>query len=121
MYCSLNEKINTSDYFFTGLYRPPTDRYRAEQSRPQASGKQSNRSSYTFSTHHTMEDITARSDLVEDEKIENEGESVDEWGPPEYYHSNVNVDEVLKELVERKSKLQSFTQFNLDYAVDVSI
>lgn len=59
--------------------------------------------------------------MVEEEKIENEGESVDEWGPPEYYHSNVNVDEVLKELVERKSKLQSFTQFNLDYAVDVSI
>jgi len=44
-----------------------------------------------------------------------------EIGRPEYYSSAVSVDEVLKELVERKSKLQSFTPFNLDYAVEVSI
>jgi len=63
-----------------------------------------------------MEDTGA-----EDASEQNEAEENEEWGPPEYYSSAVNVDEVLKELVERKSKLQSFTPFNLDYAVEVSI
>lgn len=67
-----------------------------------------------------MEDATVHKELAEVEEKEEEVKDADEWGPPEYYHSKVNVDDVLKELVERKSKLQSFTQFNLDYAVDVS-
>lgn len=54
------------------------------------------------------------------EKQQEDVQESEEWGPPEYYSSAVNVDEVLKELVERKSKLQSFTPFNLDYAVEVS-
>lgn len=32
----------------------------------------------------------------------------------------INVDDVLRELVERKSKMQSYSQFNLGAAVDVS-
>ena len=50
-------------------------------------------------------------------------ESADEEGKVEAatIKPKINVDDVLRELVERKSKMQSYTHFNLEAAVDVSI
>lgn len=72
--------------------------------------------------------INSEVDAVEEMKShENEEDAEDDIGDfivhgeaAEEIRPKINVDDVLRELVERKSKMQSYSQFNLDAAVAVS-
>lgn len=62
-------------------------------------------------------------DMVKDDAEEDnhdiDPDSSDEPAPMEP-KPKINVDDVLRELVDRKSKMQSYSHFNLDAAVAVS-
>lgn len=73
-------------------------------------------------SHGRRRELLAEDNFKEEdeEQDDEDGENQDENIIQSNYTGPLNSDEVLKMIVERKCKLQSFSQFNLDAAVSVS-